>query len=128
MADEALPEDVERFIARHINSVEKLEILLLLAAERERPWSPAEVVQRIQSSVASVQQRLKELQQGGLLASTGDGQVRFAPGTAGLEASVAHLKEAYHERRIKVIEAIYNPRKDALQLFSDVFRIRKDNE
>jgi hypothetical protein len=128
VAEEGLPEAVEQFIARHINSVEKLEILLLVAKDRQRRWTPPEVLQQIQSSLGSVQQRLHELQQDGLLSLEHDDRFRFQPRTPELEACVAALKGAYEQRRIKVIEAIYNPRKDTLRLFSDVFRIRRENQ
>ena len=128
MSRESLSEDVERFIAQHIDSVEKLEILLLLARNPQKSWSPREVFQQIQSSIPSVGKRLAELERAALVKADAEGNYQFRPGSEEGAAGVRRLIEAYEERRIKVIEVIYSPRKDELQLFSDVFRMRKDNE
>ena len=113
------------FVDRHIESVEHLEILLLLAAQ-ERSWTGAEIFQKIQSSQASVDQRLESLVAAGLLAKDDNGQFRFAPKDEDTRKVVKDLAEAYRTRRVRIIEAIYTRKTDAVQSFADAFKFRKD--
>ena len=125
----ALPDDLQRFITRYIDSVEKLEILLLIAKSPERFWSVEDIYQQIQSSRPSVQWRLRELNKEGFTERASEGErFRFAPKTAELAATVAAIAGAYQDRRIKVIEAIFSKSDDQLRRFSDAFRIKKEDE
>jgi hypothetical protein len=40
-----IPADIQRFISERIDSVEKLEILLLLERTQEREWSAGDLIQ-----------------------------------------------------------------------------------
>jgi hypothetical protein len=120
---EGAPENVLRFIDRYIESVEHLEILLLLSGE-PRDWSPAEIFQKIQSSRASVEQRLQSLAHAGLLVSNG-GKYRFNPRDEEMRCAVVDLAEAYRDWRVRVIEAIYTRKTDAVQSFADAFNLRR---
>jgi DNA-binding IclR family transcriptional regulator len=129
MPDAALSPDLQRFIARHIQSVEKLEILLLFFREPQRTWLSSEVFHSIQSSPASVNQKLDELVSEGFLAR-GKDETRFSfqPKTTTIRAHVEALDTAYRERRIKVIESIFSKTTEELRDFSNAFKLRKENE
>jgi hypothetical protein len=118
-----LSESVRQLIARHIVSIEQLEILLLLREHGGRPWSPAEVNDRIQSSLASVSDRLADLVRRGLLRMDGEAYRYDAP--AETEAIIAELAADYRDRRYSVIDLIFSKRSDKLQLFADAFRVKK---
>lgn len=122
---EGSPDAVLSFVDRHIESLEHLEILLLLASQ-ERSWSATEIFQKIQSSQASVDQRLQALVAAGLLAKDEDGRFRFAPKDEATRNLVNDLAEAYRTRRVRIIEAIYTRKTDAVQSFADAFKFRKD--
>lgn len=113
------------FVDRHFESVEHLEILLLLAAE-ERGWTASEIFQKIQSSQASVDQRLEALIKAGLLSRESDGKFRFAPKDEQTRQLVKELAGAYKTRPVKIIEAIYARKTDAVRSFADAFKFRKD--
>ena len=123
MSSEATPETVLCFIDRHIESVEQLEILLLLAQET-RDWSFTEIFKRIQSSEISIMQRLQQLIAAGFVV-TNQGQFRFEPADAGVRETIRQLSDLYRQRRVRVIEAIYNRKTDAVQSFADAFRFKK---
>jgi DNA-binding IclR family transcriptional regulator len=129
MPDAALSPDLQRFIARHIQSVEKLEILLLFFREPQRTWLSSEVFHSIQSNPASVNQKLDELVSEGFLAREKE-EKRFAfqPKTTTIRAQVEALDTAYRERRIKVIESIFSKTTEELRDFSNAFKLRKENE
>lgn len=121
---EGASETVLRFIDRHIETVEHLEILLLLS-EQNQDWKVSEIFQKIQSSEASVLQRLQQLTAAGLLVNSGPAY-RFEPREESLREVVKELAELYHERRVRVIEAIYARKSDAVQTFAEAFKFRKN--
>jgi predicted transcriptional regulator len=122
---EGSPDAVLSFVDRHIESLEHLEILLLLAAQ-DRSWSAAEIFQKIQSSQASVDQRLQSLVTAGLLARDETGRFRFSPKDEATRNLVKDLADAYRTRRVRIIEAIYTRKTDAVQSFANAFKFRKD--
>ncbi len=86
-----LPEDVHRFLHQHIDSVEQLEVLLLLWRSPERGWTSDEVATTIYSHPTSVVRRLALLLGQGLLREREPGCYQYAPRTAELHAAVSHL-------------------------------------
>jgi DNA-binding IclR family transcriptional regulator len=128
MSDADLSPELQRFIARHIQSVEKLEILLLFFRESKRSWPLSEILQQIQSSQSSVNQKIDALIAEGFVTREKAGTFRFQAKAPALETQVAALDAAYRQRRIKVIEAIFSKTTEELRAFSDAFKIRKENE
>ena len=128
MSDAELIEELQRFIARYIESVEKLEILLMLKRSPAKSWSVQEVYQQIQSSINSVNQKLLDLCRDGFVKRGPDERFQFSPKSKELEEKVAALGDAYQKRRIKVIELIFSSTTDELRKFADAFKLRKENE
>lgn len=127
----ALEPDVERFIAAHIHSVEQLEVLLLLHRGGDREWSAQDVSRELSSHPHSVESRLLDLRARGLIEAREDGpgglSYRFAP-PAALVATIAALQQAYTERRVTVITAIFAKPIDSIRTLADAFRIRDRRE
>jgi hypothetical protein len=120
-----VPEDVAQLIAGYIDSVEKLEILLLLRGERDRPWTTDAVSRELRRNPSSVSRCLKQLSERKLLGgSAGDGY-RFAPPDAALEQQVTRLAETYATRRVSVIQLIVANPMDSVTTFADAFRLRR---
>lgn len=128
MPDAELSSELRRFIARHIESVEKLEILMLFFREPAKSWRPAEIFQQIQSSSASINQKVAELVTEGFVTRQKDGTFQLQLRSPGLQAQVAALDDAYRLRRIKIIEAIFSQATEELRDFSNAFKIRKETE
>jgi hypothetical protein len=127
MAD-PFPEDMRRFVVENIDSVEQLEVLLLLRADPAREWDAAAVSQALCTSLESVTKRLAGLRAQGLLAGSGEagGRYRYGPSTAEQNHLVGALAEAYRERRVAVITLIYSKPADPVQAFADAFKLRKE--
>ncbi len=125
MPEVSLTPELQKFIARYVESVEKLEVLLLLANAPEKNWSPAEVHQQIQSNLKSIERRLKDLGTEGFVAQSPNG-FRYQPKSPELAKHVADLGELYQKRRVTVIQAIFSESTEQLRRFSDAFRLRKD--
>ena len=125
---EEFPADVRQFLAEHIDSVAQLEVLLLLKGDRERQWSADEVGKAVYSAPEMVAQLLSELQRHGLVAAGegGEPSYRYWPVTPQLDEQAGRLEEAYRDRRVAVITAIYSQPVDKVRTFADAFRLRKD--
>lgn len=120
------PKEVLEFISEHIASMEQLEVLLLLSSQPDRDWTAESVFAEIQSSLPSVQQRLHEFVNKGLLVQPEPTLFRYSPRTTALGNAVRALAATYKEKRVKVIELIYRKPVDEVQSFADAFKLRKD--
>lgn len=123
-----LPGKLQRFIAAHIESVEKLEVLLLLYESADKWWAAQSVYQKIQSNPQSIARRLADLKAAGFLQENKDSCFQFRPKDPELADSVALLKTEYEQRRVKVIEAIFSNSTEQMRRFADAFRIRKESD
>lgn len=119
-----LPPEVCEFIARHIVSIEQLEVLLMLHDDPAHAWTPAEINDRLRSQEPSISKWLDSLVQL-QLAAVAEGRFRFAPASDQLARQCAAIAAAYRERRIKVIEYVFaKPHEDLLH-FVRAFDLRK---
>jgi hypothetical protein len=124
----SLSPEVEDFITKYIESLEELEVLLLLSNSPDKSWSPKAVDEEIKSSLTSVEQRLQRLASNGLLNVTNNPELayQYQPATPATAEAVKAVASAYKERRLKVIEFLFSKPISPLQRFSDAFKIRKD--
>ena len=123
-----LSDDVYQFLYQNIESVEQLEVLLLLLGRRERGWSPDEVARELYSHPTSVARRLAMLLGQGLLREIEPGCYQYAPRTGALHATVRRVADTYHERRVAVVTLIASKPIENVRAFSDAFRIRRPKE
>lgn len=121
-----LPDEISGFIERFVESVEHLEILLLLFGASEG-MSASDVFQKIQSSSASVELRLSQLEDSRLITRDEQGTFWFNPAKESDRAIVANLDACYRQMRVRIIEAIYSRKIDAIQTFADAFRFRRNS-
>lgn len=119
-----VPDGVTRLVARHIKSVDKLELLLLLRDQPERGWTPDAASGALRSEPRLAAQRLEELVRGGFAQRSGE-EFRYAPESDGLDRDVGELADCYARRRHTIISLIYSAPSDAIQSFSDAFRLRR---
>jgi hypothetical protein len=129
MSEKNFSEELEKFIAVEINSLEQLEILLLLSGNPDKWWTAKNVYEVVKSSVQSVQDRLEEMVARGILRKETENEARFQfrPKDEGVWRITTELRDAYKERSVKVVQAIYSKPPDAVQEFARAFRLRKDN-
>ena len=123
----SLPEDVCRFVERHIHTLEQLEILRLLVEHPARPWSASELARELRTNANSVHSRLLLLQAAGLTApdSSAPPIYRYHPESERVDEQVRTLLHYYQERRVAVISQIYAPAAGAAHAFAEAFRIKK---
>jgi predicted DNA-binding transcriptional regulator len=110
------------FIRENIISVEQIHVLLLLSKDASRRWRVQEISEALTSTPRSVLNRLRVLQRRGLVDRDGDGRFGYAP-TPSTDALVAELERQYAVRPVSVISLIFSKRNDALESFSEAFRL-----
>ena len=123
-----LPADVHQFLYQNIESVEQLEVLVLLLRRPDRGWSPDEVARELYGHPASIARRLAILLGQGLLREIDPGCYQYAPRTAELHATVERVADTYQERRVAVVTLIASKPIENVRAFSDAFRIRRPKE
>ena len=124
MTNGRLDPHIENFIASCINSVEQLEILLLL---RQKSELDVETINReLRTSPTSVEKRLSDLIRKHLITfREADGRViyRYEP----IETHIAVIDDLavlYGTHRVAIINAIFPKPADKLKDFSEAFRLR----
>jgi predicted ArsR family transcriptional regulator len=127
LADSPLPEPVQRFIVRHIHTLEQLEILLLLLESGPRAWTDQEISAALRTTPDSARSRLSRLLGDGLIAITADAPPKYLykPRSDALDREARALAACYRERRVAVITQIFAPRTTQATLFAEAFRIKK---
>jgi hypothetical protein len=130
MTTQDLPEHVVQFVRRHIQSVEQLEVLLLLYRNAGREWTASEVSDELRTGIASAAARLEDLQSSGLLSSQTSHPKRyhFSPAQRSLESSVAELAVIYEQRRYTIIDLIFSKPLDKIRVFANAFKLRREDE
>ncbi len=122
-----IPPAVRDLIQLHIDSVEQLEVLLLLHDHRDRDWSAGDVAAELRTNQQSTATRLADLTARGLVAEgSARDRYRFAPRTDDLAAAVDGLAREYAVRRVSVITSIFAKPLDRIRSFADAFRFRRD--
>ena len=110
-------------MARHIATMEELEILLLLAKDKTALWTAEATYQVVKSSRASVELGLRKFVAAGLATAVQDGY-SIAP-QADLQV-LEEVSRAYRGMPVRVIEAIYQRPRDAAQDFADAFKLKRN--
>lgn len=119
-----IPSVLRVFILDEIHSVEQLEILLLLAARREISWTPEEVAKELRTSVNSAGRWLQYLKSRRLLVDA----YRFEPPSADVDKLIGDLRVLYSQRRVSLIELIFNKPASQVQSFANAFRVKEDKK
>jgi len=128
LSREPLDERVQALVLDVIESVEQLEILMLLATDEGRTWTAEQVAKELRSSPRSATRWLELLQRRGYFAVGGEGEAAaysYAPESSEKRRDVSSLIQTYIIRRVTVIDLIYNRPKARLQTLADAFKLRE---
>jgi hypothetical protein len=122
-----IPVAVRELLQRDIDSVEQLEVLLLLHDRPERDWTADEVSAELRTNGLSTAARLDDLTARGLIEEVArPGAFRYGPRTAAQRRAVDGLAREYATRRVTVITLIFAKPIDRVRSFADAFRLRRD--
>ena len=127
MADPAIPERVQRFLAENLASAEELDALMLLHGDPARAWTAEALSQALFSVPQSATRTLERLQEHGLASAAGGEPPAWRYGARGdAAANVDALAGTYRGNRAGVIKQLFAQRVDPVRSLADAFRFRKD--
>jgi hypothetical protein len=128
--DDPIPGEVRQLIARHVQTMEQVEVVLLLARSPGRALSADEIRGELRLESTALPPRTLAGLEAGRLVEAEPGpppRWRYAPATAELRRAVELLAVAYNERPVTLVRLVYE-RPSPAQSFSDAFRLRKEDE
>lgn len=130
MSDTGLPDDIRSFILQHIDSVAKLEALLLMHSHPSKNWSATNLAQRLYIPVNQTAMILAALLSAGLCApaQSHPGHYVFSPATRTLADLVDQLAAHYAKHLLSITHLIHTRKTNSPQSFSDAFKFKKQED
>lgn len=133
VSDQPIPEDIQRFILMNIESVAKIEALLLMRSQPEQAWDAELLARRLYIAPRDTEQILADLSELGLCQARDEqgGYFSYQPASPELKGLIDRLAEAYSRYLIPITNLIHQrsaPKRSAAQQFADAFKLRKDKE
>jgi hypothetical protein len=119
-------QELQTFIRSTFRSVWSLELLIFLRKGGDRAWAREELVSGLRASDSIVAQSVESLVAAGLVATEGEGQVRYLPASPDLDRSAAEAEAFYGRSPDAVRRMIVMAASGGLAAFADAFRLRKD--
>lgn len=120
---------VTHFISEYVDTLEKLDLLVLLIHSADRWWDAPSAAEALGTTSGAARQILEHFATQNLLEIrvTGDVRYRFQPGDSQLEAATREFANTYRTNRLGVLRIVTGSRHD-LRDFADAFRIRRDDD
>ncbi|MEZ0371922.1 MAG: hypothetical protein ACAI44_22715 [Candidatus Sericytochromatia bacterium] len=114
---------------QHIDSVAKLEALLLMKKHVSQEWDAALLAQRLYINTQQAGAILSALGKAGLcrLSEPGGSAYRFDPVQPGMSEVVDRLELVYSRQLIPITNLIHLRTSSPLQHFSDAFKFKKED-
>lgn len=125
MAKPQFSEELRAFIKNSIQTVLRLEVLLLLHDQQSRSFNAAEVADELGFETETTQDQLSALEAIGLAVQSNndESQYQYHPADATLGSKVDQLAVAYSTQRVPVLSVILADASDRNRLFAEAFRI-----
>jgi len=121
----SVPQPLQDFIRDHVDTIETLEILLLLQRGPDTYWTGSAIDSHIGMKEGTADKRLQGLVRSGLVARGTSGGYRFMPQKEEQRELVSMLATAYGERRASVVNTVFSENLARLRAFSDAFKVKK---
>jgi hypothetical protein len=125
-SDADFPEELGALIQECVPNLEAAETLLLLFHQRDRQWTPADVIAGLHPTVtsdAAVRKYLEVFTDRGLVARRDNDAWQYQPASPELHTLVETLDRAHKRRPVTLVRLIYNLK---IRSFADAFKLRKD--
>lgn len=123
---DGLPADVRRLLAKRIESLEQLEVLLVLRRDGVARTC-VELAHMLGASEDATARALAALAAQGLVAVDGT-RWSYAPATDALRDDVRALADYYVSRRLDVVNAVSGKALARIRAFADAFRLHRDDD
>ena len=121
-----LPEEIAREVDQYIDSLEGLEVLLLMCRDAGRVWSAEQIAGELRIKPGTAARHLERMASLGLLeAENPSGNFRFYPADEARASGARIIVEAYATRRIALINHIASRALSRIRSLADAFRMWK---
>ena len=130
MVKQHISQALRSFIKEKIQTVLRLEVVLLLHDHRYRSFSVAEVASELDVENETTKDQLTALEAIGLVAQSDSEQPRYSyrPRNATLSSMVEQLAADYPRQRVPILSVILAQDPDRTRRFAEAFRmIRRNN-
>ena len=123
-----IPKDVRAFVTQHLHAISQLDLLLLLHGQPGRAFTAADVSGTLRIPERFAAGQLLDLTAAGVLAADAADPPawRFDP-EAPRARVVDELAECVRQRKRAVHDLILTGPSDDVQVFSDAFKLRRDD-
>jgi hypothetical protein len=121
---EGIPARVSDFILAHVDSIELLEVLLMLAAQPGMAFTTVEVSDHLRTAPSSAANRLSKLRDHKLVDVMPGDRYRIRP-DPDLAELLSEVSRAYRDLRVKVVTLIYSRPSDVVRVFTNAFVLKK---
>lgn len=124
--DSELPPEIAREVDQYVDSLECLEVLLLMYRDGERVWSVDQIASELRIKSSTAARHLARMASLGLLeAENPSGDFRFHPKDQARATGARVIVEAYATRRIALINHIASRALSRIRSLADAFRVWK---
>ena len=116
------------FITDYIDSLEQLEVLVLVMESPSKWWDPVSIGAALGIDQGAARSALERLASRNVLeiAVTGDVRYRFQPGNQELCRVVEEFAAAWRSHRLAVIQLVSRQASPGIRNFAKAFRITRD--
>jgi len=128
MNETVIPDDVQKFIIDHINSITHIEGLLLFRAAPDVRWAAISIAQRLYITERDAAQLLGHLKAQGFIEEEAGKGYSYRPKSEELRGMVERVAGVYGQYLLPVTHLIHEKSQNQVQGFADAFLIRKDKE
>jgi hypothetical protein len=127
LSDDGLSPEAADFVARFIESIHQIELLMLLRRTPDQWWTADEIARELHEPAPIVSADLSGFRGHGLVAvqSMVPMTYRYEPGSVHLHAGVESLAAAYQETPLALAKAVAERPDRVLRTFADAFRLRR---
>ncbi|MGH9418567.1 MAG: hypothetical protein ACRD3J_01230 [Thermoanaerobaculia bacterium] len=122
-----ISKSLTEFIGCNVDSIETLEILMLLQRAPDTFWTAVAIESQLGMRSGVSGPRLDSLCENGLIVrGFTAGGYRYSPGNEALRSLVEELATAYADSRAVVLNAVHSEHLDRLRAFADAFRMKSE--
>lgn len=120
-----ISDGLRRFLKENIQTVLRLEILLLLHRHQPKTFTAAEIANRLGFENDTTAYELEQLEGIGAVVQSKSDQAkyRYHPRSNTLGSLINQLAEQYSKRRVPILSVMLAEHPDRTRLFAEAFRI-----
>ena len=124
-----IPAEVRRLVRERVGTMDHVEVLMRLHADPNVALTASEVEAASRLGPETVRRSLDHLVRAGLARhDPASDSWRYAAGSIEDRRAVEALSVMYHQRPVSLVKLIYEQPPTPIKLFSDAFRLRKEDE